>query len=71
MHGSNLEPCAAVDLFRKGRLPRRGFITQEQVELPVFLANRFGAADQQSRQVESIGQRARKLEVLGPQARWR
>jgi saccharopine dehydrogenase-like NADP-dependent oxidoreductase len=47
--------CAAVDLFREGKLPQRGFIRQEQVELPAFLANRFGAAYQQSRQVESIG----------------
>jgi saccharopine dehydrogenase-like NADP-dependent oxidoreductase len=47
--------CAAVDLFREGRLPQRGFIRQEQVELPAFLANRFGSAYQQSRQVESIG----------------
>ncbi len=47
--------CAAVDLFREGVLPQRGFIRQEQVELPAFLANRFGSAYQQSRQVESIG----------------
>ena len=47
--------CAAVDLFREGVLPQRGFIRQEQVELPAFLANRFGQAYQQSRQVESIG----------------
>ena len=47
--------CAAVDLFREGALPQRGFIRQEQVPLPAFLANRFGAAYQQSRQVESIG----------------
>jgi len=47
--------CAAVDLFREGRLPQRGFIRQEQVALPAFLANRFGSAYQQSRQVESIG----------------
>jgi len=47
--------CAAVDLFREGRLPQRGFVRQEQVELPAFLANRFGRAYQQSRQVESIG----------------
>ena len=47
--------CAALDLFRAGRLPQRGFIRQEQVALPDFLANRFGAAYQQSRQVESIG----------------
>ena len=47
--------CAAVDLFREGQLPQRGFIRQEQVPLPAFLANRFGCAYQQSRQVESIG----------------
>ena len=47
--------CAAVDLFRAGKLPQRGFIRQEQVALPDFLANRFGKAYQQSRQVESIG----------------
>ncbi len=47
--------CAAVDLFRERKLPQRGFIRQEQVELPAFLANRFGKAYQQSRQVESIG----------------
>ena len=46
--------CAAVDLFREGMLPPRGFIRQEQVPLPAFLANRFGSAYQQSRQVESI-----------------
>ena len=47
--------CAAVDLFRDGRLPARGFIRQEQVALPEFLDNRFGSAYRQSRQVESIG----------------
>jgi saccharopine dehydrogenase-like NADP-dependent oxidoreductase len=46
--------CAAVDLFREGQLPARGFIRQEQVSLPAFLANRFGKAYTQSRQVESI-----------------
>ncbi len=47
--------CGVVDLFREGRLRQRGFIRQEQVRLPDFLANRFGSAYQQSRQVESIG----------------
>ena len=47
--------CAAVDLFREGALPQQGFIRQEQIGLPAFLANRFGSAYQQSRQVESIG----------------
>ncbi|MDE2614318.1 MAG: saccharopine dehydrogenase NADP-binding domain-containing protein [Burkholderiales bacterium] len=46
--------CAAVDLFREGRLPQRGFVAQERIELPAFLANRFGRAYQQYRQVESI-----------------
>ena len=36
--------CTAVDLFRAGHLPQRGFIRQEQIALPDFLANRFGAA---------------------------
>ena len=47
--------CAAVDLFCAGALPQAGFIRQEQLALPDFLANRFGSAYQQSRQVESIG----------------
>ena len=47
--------CTALDLFREGRLPQSGFVRQEQVALPDFLANRFGRAYQQSRQVESIG----------------
>ena len=47
--------CAALDLFRAGALPPRGFIRQEQVALPAFLDNRFGQAYRQSRQVESIG----------------
>lgn len=47
--------CAALDLFREGKLPQAGFIRQEQVKLPDFLDNRFGKAYQQSRQVESIG----------------
>ncbi len=46
--------CAALDLFREGKLPACGFIRQEQVELPAFLANRFGRAYTASRQVESI-----------------
>ena len=44
-----------MDLFREGKLPQQGFIRQEEVQLPEFLANRFGKAYQQSRQVESIG----------------
>jgi saccharopine dehydrogenase-like NADP-dependent oxidoreductase len=47
--------CAAVDLFRSEKLPQRGFIPQERVKLPEFLANRFGSAYAKSRQVTSIG----------------
>lgn len=46
--------CAALDLFREGRLPARGFIRQEDIALPDFLANRFGCAYAQSRHVDSI-----------------
>lgn len=35
--------CAAVDLFRQGKLPQSGFIRQEQVDLTEFLNNRFGS----------------------------
>jgi saccharopine dehydrogenase-like NADP-dependent oxidoreductase len=46
--------CAAVDLFREGRLPQSGFLPQERVRLPEFLANRFGRAYEKARQVETI-----------------
>ena len=35
--------CAAVDLWRNGQLPEQGFVRQEDVRLPDFLENRFGA----------------------------
>jgi saccharopine dehydrogenase-like NADP-dependent oxidoreductase len=35
--------CVAVDLFRENKLTvTQGFVRQEDVELDVFLANRFG-----------------------------
>lgn len=34
--------CTAVDLFRSGKLPKAGFISQEAIRLPDFLDNRFG-----------------------------
>lgn len=34
--------CAVLDLHFDGRLPKSGFVRQEQVEFPAFLANRFG-----------------------------
>lgn len=46
--------CAAVDLFFAGKLPQRGFIRQEQIALPDFLANRFGQAYAHSTHIESL-----------------
>jgi saccharopine dehydrogenase-like NADP-dependent oxidoreductase len=34
--------CAVVDLHASGKLPKQGFVKQEEVSLPDFLANRFG-----------------------------
>jgi saccharopine dehydrogenase-like NADP-dependent oxidoreductase len=34
--------CAALDLHVAGRLPQRGFVQQEQIDLNQFLDNRFG-----------------------------
>lgn len=34
--------CAMVDLLVDGKLPRQGFVRQEQADLKAFLANRFG-----------------------------
>jgi len=34
--------CGVLDLFASGRLPKSGFIRQEQVNLQDFLGNRFG-----------------------------
>lgn len=34
--------CAVLDLLRSGKLPDKGFVTQEQIRLDEFLANRFG-----------------------------
>lgn len=36
--------CAALDLHAHGKLPRRGLVRQEHVNLDDFLANRFGRA---------------------------
>ena len=35
--------CAMLDLLAQGRLPQSGFVRQEDVALPDFLANRFGS----------------------------
>lgn len=34
--------CTVVDLHFTGQLPQRGFVKQEEVDLDVFLKNRFG-----------------------------
>jgi len=34
--------CAVLDMHASGRLPEKGFVRQEQVELDEFLENRFG-----------------------------
>jgi saccharopine dehydrogenase-like NADP-dependent oxidoreductase len=34
--------CTVLDLLADGKLPQKGFVRQEEVSLPAFLANRFG-----------------------------
>jgi saccharopine dehydrogenase-like NADP-dependent oxidoreductase len=34
--------CAVVDMHATGKLPQKGFIKQEQIAFPDFIANRFG-----------------------------
>jgi saccharopine dehydrogenase-like NADP-dependent oxidoreductase len=34
--------CAVVDLCAAGKLPAGGFVKQEQIDFPAFVANRFG-----------------------------
>ncbi|MBP6012773.1 MAG: saccharopine dehydrogenase NADP-binding domain-containing protein [Alphaproteobacteria bacterium] len=34
--------CAMVDMMIAGKLPKKGFVRQEQADLKAFLANRFG-----------------------------
>ncbi len=34
--------CAMVDMMVAGKLPKKGFVRQEQADLKAFLANRFG-----------------------------
>ncbi|GAB3628052.1 saccharopine dehydrogenase [Pandoraea terrae] len=46
--------CAAVDMFFGGQLPAHGFIRQEQIALPDFLANRFGQVYAHSTRIESL-----------------
>ncbi|WP_322881241.1 saccharopine dehydrogenase family protein [Pandoraea sputorum] len=46
--------CAAVDMFFAKQLPQRGFVRQEQIALPDFLANRFGQVYAHSTHIESL-----------------
>ncbi|MNY74893.1 hypothetical protein D3C86_2140260 [compost metagenome] len=34
--------CAMLDLLVEGKLPKKGFVRQEEIGLDAFLANRFG-----------------------------
>lgn len=34
--------CAAIDMHFAGKLPKRGFVRQEDIDLDEFLANKFG-----------------------------
>jgi len=50
--------CAMVDLHREGKLPKRGFVRQEEASLEDFLANRFGrhyAGDDDAQQGDRHG----------------
>jgi saccharopine dehydrogenase-like NADP-dependent oxidoreductase len=46
--------CAVLDLKSEGRLPSTGFVRQEDVSLPEFLDNRFGAAYAQQDRAASL-----------------
>ena len=41
---STITVSQSGDLHVSGKLPTQGFVKQEQVRLPDFLANRFGAS---------------------------
>lgn len=45
--------CAVVDLWRSGKLPKQGFVRQEDVALTDLLANRFGAPYEKAQQVRA------------------
>jgi saccharopine dehydrogenase-like NADP-dependent oxidoreductase len=34
--------CTMIDLHREGKLPKKGFVRQEQADFQDFIANRFG-----------------------------
>ncbi len=59
--------CTVLDLLATGRLPAHGFVRQEEIGLPEFLANRFGrayaGAEPLSPSVE-MGEARRPLEAV-------
>jgi len=46
--------CAVLDLLADGQLPTRGFVTQEQITLKDFLANRFGRYYRQHQTIDHL-----------------
>jgi len=48
--------CSAVDLFRLGKLPKTGFIRQEDIELTMFFDNEFGQFYKNASELGSIMQ---------------
>ena len=46
--------CSVVDMHANGKLPKQGFVRQEQVKLDEFLANRFGKCYAREPENESV-----------------
>ncbi|WP_095090603.1 saccharopine dehydrogenase family protein [Mesorhizobium sophorae] len=47
--------CAVLDLLAAGKIPRQGFIRQEDIALGAFLGNRFGVYYRQGEALKSHG----------------
>ena len=46
--------CTALDIFREGKLPTKGYIKQEDILLDDFFENRFGKIYESAQSIESI-----------------
>ena len=46
--------CTALDIFREGKLPKKGYIKQEDIALDDFFNNRFGKIYESAQPIESI-----------------
>jgi saccharopine dehydrogenase-like NADP-dependent oxidoreductase len=57
--------CTVVDLHFSGKLPKSGFVKQEEVNLDTFLANRFGRYYQQATNSPSVGPRCASQVSVG------